>query len=138
MLKTRPSQVQDRWHARLYLVAPTLRMGVVLLFLISVWTGLTTPSSDIERMAADSLLASLYPVETARGAAMIDLVLGAALLFGLKMRRVLGAMLALVGAYTLAFGLMLPALWFDPLGGLAENLVVLPALAALLIISDRR
>jgi hypothetical protein len=38
----------------------------------------------------------------------------------------------------LAFGLLLPAQWLDPLGGLAKNLVVLPALVALWALSDRR
>ncbi len=138
VLAGRPSQAQDRWHARLYLVAPALRMGIVLLFLISAWVGFATPSAEIQRLAAGSLLSLLHPVELARGAAVIDLVLGIALLIGARVRWVIAAMLALIAAYTLAFGLMLPALWLDPLGGLAKNLVVLPALAALWILSERR
>lgn len=138
VLDTRPSQVQDRWHARLYLVAPALRTGIVLLFLFSAWAGFATPAVHIERLTAGSLLALLHPVELARGAAVTDLVLGIALLIGSRVRWVIGAMLALIGTYTLAFGLLLPALWLDPLGGLAKNLVVLPALSALWIISERR
>lgn len=138
VLATRPSQTQDRRQAQLYFVAPALRTGIVLLFLISAWAGFATPAAAIERLAAGSLLAALHPVELARGAAAIDLVLGVALLLGTRVRWVIGAMLALVGVYTLAFGLLLPALWLDPLGGLAKNLVVLPALAALWILSERR
>lgn len=137
-LEEHPSQVQDRWHSRLYLVAPALRLGIVLLFLLSAWAGFSTPYADIERLAAGSLLASLHPVEMARVAAVIDLVLGIALLIGSRARAILGAMFALVAGYTLAFGLLLPALWLDPLGGLAKNLVVLPALAVLWILSERR
>ena len=47
-------------------------------------------------------------------------------------------MLVLVCAYCLAFGLLQPSLWLDPLGGLAKNLVMLPALAVLWIVSERR
>lgn len=43
-----------------------------------------------------------------------------------------------VSAYTLAFGVLLPAQWLDPLGGLAKNLVVLPALAVAWVLADRR
>jgi hypothetical protein len=40
--------------------------------------------------------------------------------------------------YTLVFGVLLPAQWLDPLGGLAKNLLLLPALAVLWVLSDRR
>ena len=38
-------------------------------------------------------------------------------------------MLLLLLAYTLVLGIAVPALWWDPLGGLAKNLVLLPAAA---------
>ena len=50
----------------------------------------------------------------------------------------LPVMRALLLVYTLVFGLGLPALWLDPLGGLAKNLVLLPTLAVLWVVSDRR
>ena len=138
VLATRPSQVQDRWQAQLYLIAPVLRMSIVVLFLISAWTGFTTPAADIEGLAAGSALALLHPVGLARGAALIDLAMGIGLLIGAHARWITSAMLVLVGAYTLAFGLLQPSLWLDPLGGLAKNLVMLPALAVLWIVSERR
>ena len=76
-------------------------------------------------------------MELARAGAALDGVLGLALLVAPGPRVVL-AMLALVAAYTLAFGIALPALWLDPLGGLAKNLVLLPALAVLAVLSERR
>jgi hypothetical protein len=47
-------------------------------------------------------------------------------------------MLLSVLGYTAAFGALLPAQWLDPLGGLAKNLMILPALAALWVLADRR
>ena len=47
-------------------------------------------------------------------------------------------MAASVVAYSLVLGVQLPALWLDPLGGLAKNLVILPALAVLWVVLDRR
>lgn len=138
VLEARPSQVQDRWQAQLYLLAPLLRFALVALFLLSAWAGFATPAAEIERMVEGSLLAPAAPVPLARGAAGLDLLLGLGLLAGWRPRLVLGAMLALVLGYTVVFGSALPAAWLDPLGGLAKNLVVLPALAVLWVLVDRR
>lgn len=133
-----PSQVQDRWQAQLYLLAPLLRGCVVALFLISAWTGFVTSAADIERMAAGTALAGGQPVAWARLAGGVDAALALALLAGVQAPRVIAAMLLLVLAYTLVFGVVLPAQWLDPLGGLAKNLVVLPALAVLWVLAQRR
>jgi uncharacterized protein YbjT (DUF2867 family) len=138
VLASRPSQGQDRWHARLYPLAPVLRMGIVLLFLLSAWAGFATSAETIHALVAGSPLATLWPVELARTAAGADLLLGLMLAFGLRTHATLAAMLVLVAGYTLAFGLLLPAQWLDPLGGLAKNLVILPALAVLWVLADRR
>lgn len=138
VLDATPSQVQDRWHARLYPMAPVLRWAVVVLWLVSAWVGLTTPAPAIEALAAGTALVSLEPVWLARTAGVADLLLAAWLASGRRQRAALGAMIALVLGYTLIFGVLAPALWLDPLGGLAKNLVVLPALLVLLVLSDRR
>ncbi len=138
VLAQRASQVQDRWHARLYLLEPALRMSVVALWLISALAGFVTPAAQIEQLAAGSPLAGLSPVPLARIAAGIDLALGSWLLSGRRPRLAITAMLALLVTYTLTFGAALPVLWLDPLGGLAKNLVLLPALAVLWVLTDRR
>ncbi len=138
VLQQRPSQVQDRWQAQLYFLAPVLRAAVIVLFAISAWAGWFTPAADIRHMVEGSLLARIDPVLLARAAAGVDALLALALLAGWQTRRVLAFMCVLVLAYTLAFGTLLPGAWLDPLGGLAKNLVVLPALAVLWIISERR
>lgn len=138
VLAQQPSQVQDRWQAQLYLLAPLLRVGVVALFLISAWAGLVTPAAEIERIAAGSPLAQWHPVPLARVAGGLDAVLALALLAGVQARRVITAMLLLILAYTLVFGVPTPGQWLDPLGGLAKNLVVLPALAVLWVLAQRR
>jgi hypothetical protein len=74
----------------------------------------------------------------ARVGGVIDLLLGLWLAMDIRPRLALGAMAACVIGYTLAFGLMLPSAWLDPLGGLAKNLVVLPALAVAWVLADRR
>lgn len=138
VLASAPSQVQDRWQAQLYFLAPTLRLGVAVLCLISAWVGWTTPAPEIEQLAAGSALGAMEPVVLARTAAILDLILGLWLLLGLRLRAAIVSTMALVLIYTVVFGVALPALWLDPLGGLAKNLVVLPALAVLWVLSERR
>jgi uncharacterized protein YbjT (DUF2867 family) len=138
VLATRPSQVQDRWQARLYFIAPLLAWSIALLWLLSAWAGLVTPAARIEQLLAESRLAGFAPVTLARVGGVIDLLLGLWLATGIRPRLALGAMAACVIGYTLALGLMLPSAWLDPLGGLAKNLVVLPALAVAWVLADRR
>lgn len=137
-LAATPSQVQDRWQAQLYFLAPTLRVAIVALWLISAVAGWLTPATTIEALAAGSPLAAWQPVALARIAGGLDAALALALLCDWRPRLMLGLMGLSVLAYTLAFGVLLPAQWLDPLGGLAKNLVVLPALAVAWVLADRR
>lgn len=138
VLASRPSQVQDRWQAQLYFLAPTLRVSLVLLWLLSAWSGLATPASRIMQMVAGSRLADIGPVMLARSGGLLDLLLAVWLASGWKARPALLTMAASVAGYTLAFGAALPEAWLDPLGGLAKNLVMLPALAIAWVLADRR
>lgn len=138
VLASHPSQVQDRWQAQLYFLAPTLRLGVAALWLVSAWVGWTTQASEIERLAEGSVLGAMAPVAVARVAATLDLIFGLWLLTGSRLRVAITAMMVMVLAYTLVFGIALPTLWLDPLGGLAKNLVILPTLAVLWVLSERR
>lgn len=137
-LSAHPSQVQDRWQAQLYFLAPTLRIAVVALWLLSALAGWLVPTSEIERLTADSLLQSSAAVGLARASSVLDLVLALWLASGWRPRVAVGLMGISVVAYTLGLGGVLPTLWLDPLGGLAKNLVVLPALAVLWVLLDRR
>ncbi|ATE73645.1 SDR family oxidoreductase [Lysobacter capsici] len=138
VLAATPSQVQDRWQAQLYFLAPTLRLAIVALWLISAVAGWLTPAATIEAMTAGSPMQALQPVALARATAMLDAVLAAGLLIGWRPRWMLGLMGISVLAYTVVFGTLLPMQWLDPLGGLAKNLVVLPALAVAWVLADRR
>lgn len=137
-LAVTPSQVQDRWQAQLYFLAPTLRIAIVALWLISALAGWLTPAATIEALVAGTPMQAWQPVALARATASLDALLALALLVGWRPRWALGLMGLCVLAYTLAFGLLLPAQWLDPLGGLAKNLLVLPALAVAWVLADRR
>jgi len=138
VLSEHPSQVQDRWHARLYPIVPILRFTVASVWIASGIVGLLTPSVQIESLIVSSLLEGMHPVELARVCGVLDIVLGTALLLGWRTRQIVLVMLISLLAYTFVFGVMLPALWLDPVGGLLKNLILLPALIVLFVLLDRR
>ncbi|MET0288464.1 MAG: NAD-dependent epimerase/dehydratase family protein [Pseudoxanthomonas sp.] len=137
-LALHPSQTQDRWQAQLYFLAPVLRVATVLVCLLSALAGWLTPAARIEAMVAGSALAHAAPVMLARVGGTADVVLALWLASGWRLRASVGATFVLVALYTLVFGMLLPALWLDPLGGLLKNLLLLPALAVLWVLADRR
>ncbi|MCK7593698.1 SDR family oxidoreductase [Pseudomarimonas salicorniae] len=137
-LADQPAQTQDRWHAGLVLLATPLRWATILLWAVSAAAGLLTPAAQIESLVAGTPLAALMPVALARATGLLDLLLALWLASGWRPRAAIALMIVSVLGYTLGFGLLLPALWLDPLGGLIKNLLVLPALAVLWVQSGAR
>ncbi|KZC20500.1 MULTISPECIES: NAD-dependent epimerase/dehydratase family protein [Rhodanobacter] len=133
-----PSQVQDRWHARLYFGLPLLRVSMALLWLGSGVVGWLTPPADVLAAAADSLLPAPGLLALARATASADLLLGALCLLRWRPRLVLALMLAMLLGYTVAIGTAWPVHWLDPFGGLLKNLPLIAALALLRATEEHR
>ncbi len=138
VLATQSSQVQDRWQAQAYFLAPLLHFSIVAVWLLSALAGWLTPATTIEAMAQGSALQALPVTALARATGMIDLLLAGWLLSGWRPRWAIALMATSVLAYTAVFGLILPTLWLEPLGGLAKNLIILPALALAWVLAERR
>lgn len=138
-LAAQPSFVQDRWQARLHLLAPLLRIALALMWILSAWVGYRTPPEQVTQLLGEAgidLRGAAQPLVVA--ASTVDLVLG--LLFLVNWRPALtGTLMCLsVLAYTVFFGIWLPASWWDPLGGLLKNLALLPALLVAMVLAQRR
>jgi len=138
VLATQPSQVQDRWQAQAYFLAPLLRVSIIAVWLLSALAGWLTPAATIEALADGSLLQAMPVTALARATGALDLSLAVWLASGWRPRWAIALMAASVLAYTVAFGLLLPALWLESLGGLAKNLVILPALGLAWVLAERR
>jgi len=136
VLSAHPSQVQDRWQARLYFLAPLLRLCLIALWLVSAWTGFASSSPQIDAFAGPFSTTLVVPL--ARVAGGVDLMFALWLASGWRMRWGLAGMAACVLIYTIIFSFWSPASWLEPMGGLAKNLVVLPAIAVLWVLSERR
>ena len=138
VLRAAPSFVQDRWHARLYLLRPLIRVSLAAIWIVSGIVGmLATPREAAPFVDPLGVPAGLQaPLVVA--ASLLDIALGIALLT----RRGEGAAIVLmflsVVAYTLALGIASPALWLDPLGGVLKNLALLALLPAYAAMRDAR
>ncbi|MEO5830744.1 MAG: SDR family oxidoreductase [Rhodanobacter sp.] len=133
-----PSEVQDRWHARLYFLLPALRVSIALLWLGSGTAGWLVSEAEVAVVVPDSALSGGTWLVLARLTASADLVLGMLCLLRWRPRLVFTLMLSMLLGYTLVIGIGWPCHWLDPLGGLLKNLPLVLALLVLLATDERR
>ena len=130
-LAARPSQVQDRWHARLFFVRPLLRWTLGVFWLLSGLIGLIAPAGAIlPHAAALGLTGAAVPWAVGAGS-LLDVAIGIGLLLRYRPGLMAAVQVLVVLGYTLALSVAEPALWADPLGPLLKNLPVLAAVLAL-------
>jgi uncharacterized protein YbjT (DUF2867 family) len=133
-----PAAVQDRWHARLYPLAPLLRYGLGLTCLLSALAGFAQSPAQISLLAAPLHWPEWLAWIAGYAGSSADAVLGAMLLANWRAQLAGNLLLALVLVYTVVLGFALPGLWLDPWGALAKNLTILPAIAVWRVLAERR
>ena len=137
-LRDRPAQVQDRWHARLFFLAPALRATLLLMWLASAWLGLAYGAPQTETLVRSLDLPIAWADPLRIGSSVLDILVAAELLFGRSAGRAAMVQLAIVCGYTVVIGMALPQIWFDPLGPLLKNLPVMMAIAVYGVIGNKR
>jgi uncharacterized protein YbjT (DUF2867 family) len=136
-LAREPASVQEKWFARLYLFK-SLLIGGLALFWIA--TGLLALGPAREAGIVLMLQAGLaaYAVPLVFGGAILDILVGLGIAMKRTARAALLASIAVSLLYLALGGILLPALWADPLGPLVKIVpVLLASLAALAILDDR-
>ena len=137
-LRARPAEVQDRWHARLFFMAPTIRAVLVLLWLASAWLGLVYGKHATGEVVTGLGLSPLLADPLRIGASLADIGIAAYLLFGRSVRIATGLQVAAILAFSIVIGIAQPRLWLDPLGPLLKNLPILLLVAVHGVIGDKR
>ena len=138
VLSSEPSQVQDRWHAQLYFLAPTLKFAVVAILLLAAITNLVGSGALMTSLAIQLGLPNLVADLSTPLYGTMELALAAWLGFSKQPRKPIFWIGMLILAQTLTLAFTMPDTWLHPLGGLAKNLALLPALGILWVLSDRR
>jgi hypothetical protein len=137
-LLARPAQVQDRWHAKLFFLAPAITAILVLLWLTSAWLGLFHGHDAAEEIGTSLGLESNLVVPLQIGASLADIAIAALVLMDRKARWSTGVQLLFVLGYTIVISAAAPQLWLDPLGPLLKNLPILMLIAVHGAIKDNR
>lgn len=136
-LTARPSQTQDLWHARLYLLRPTLRLTLAVMWLASGLIGLFLPTDGF-LPAVTGLLPDATLIMIARTGGALDLMIALALLRAYRLKTLAWLQFAMVAGYTAGLTLIAPDLWADPFGGLLKNLPILVLILIHRILEEER
>lgn len=128
-----PPNPAARLQARLYALLPALRITLALLW---IWSGLTSalffPAAEsYALLAAVGVTGGLAPW-VLYGAALLDILLGAAWLARFRVVPVGVVQLALIVGYSLAIAVFLPAYWLHPFAPLAKNIPLIVATLAVM------
>jgi uncharacterized protein YbjT (DUF2867 family) len=133
VIQTTPATNADRWHARLFFLAPLLRISLALLW---IFTGIVSaffyPVEQsytlLQQVGIGETLAPLFLY----GAAALDLLLGLALLLRYRLVTVARLQIAIILGYTLVISVALPEFWLHPYGPVSKNLPLLVATLVML------
>jgi len=136
-LRAHPSQTQDLWHARLYLLRPVLRLTLALMWLASGLIGLLLPTDSFLPYVS-GLLPDTMLVAAARLTGAIDLLVALALLRAWRLKQIAWLQFAMVTGYTVGLTLINPALWLAPFGGLLKNLLILVLILIHRVLEEER
>jgi uncharacterized protein YbjT (DUF2867 family) len=138
VLSAHPSQVQDRWHARLYFLRPALRYALALLWIVSGLVGLAgLGGPTIEAVMAIGFSAIVAPWAAA-GACLVDIGLGLGLILRWRPRILAAAQIFAVVAYTVVLSFAQPNLWLDLYGPLLKNVPILVAILVWAVLENDR
>ena len=137
-LARHPAHAQARWHARLCLVRPVLRLSLAFVWIVSgvagllalrQWAMLMASPLHVSLPAAEALLAA---------ACLVDLVLAILVIKRWRPRTLALIQLLVIAAYTAIATAFWPSLWAEALGPLAKNVPIVAAVLALGAIEEDR
>jgi uncharacterized protein YbjT (DUF2867 family) len=138
LLALNSATVQDRWFARLYVLKP-VAIAVLATFWIASGIVALGPGWSAALLIARVAGASLGTAKVAVAAgAILDIILGVAVLFRRFCRAALVAMLVLSLGYVAAAAIAIPQLLVDPLGSILKILPIMLTTLFVLAILDER
>lgn len=107
-----PSTLQDRWFSGLYLALPVVIFVLALFWILSGVIALI----ELESAASVSGLDGMVGTSAIALASLVDVGLGAAIMYRPWARRACWSMVVVATGYLVAGTVLQPELWVDPLG----------------------
>lgn len=138
VLLANPASVQDRWHARLTLVAPFITAVLSLVWIVSGLLGLAFGTPLTQEVLSTFRIGSVSPTIVTWGSSGWDILLGVLLLTPLRTGVLASLQVLTVFAYTAVLSFSLPLLWLDPFGPLLKNVPVIVLIGVWAALRSRR
>jgi uncharacterized protein YbjT (DUF2867 family) len=138
-LFSQPSQVQDRWHARLYFLKPLARYGTAFLW---IWTAVVSlffyPKAESYALLSQMGITPFFQPVLLYASALLDGLLGLSLLFGYRLRLTASLQIGLMVLYSVLIAFWLPIYWLEPFAPIAKNIpIIVLTLVIIALESDR-
>ncbi|MDF1795524.1 MAG: SDR family oxidoreductase [Coxiellaceae bacterium] len=131
------SQVQDRWHARLFFLRPVLRLSIAFLWLWSGFISWFHPVAGLSLLSVTSLSFSGKMALIVVGG-LIDILLGLFTLLNKKLAWVGSLQIAVMIIYSVIASCLPLALWANPLAPLAKNIPLIFATLVMMALEKQR
>lgn len=127
-LKKNQSHHHDRLTARLYFLGPVLRLSLAFMWVMAgVVSIFFYPEEQSLSLLAMLGITGSAGVAALYGAAVLDMLLGLALLVKYQIKTVAMVQIGVIVFYTLVLSWIMPALWADPFGALVKNIPIIIA-----------
>ena len=132
-LAARPSQLQDRWHARLYFLRPLLRWSLGLMWLVVGVFGFVSPYTTVVPYVVYLGVPEELIVPLIVGISCLEIAIGIGLLLRANPKVLAGIQLTFIAGATAAVAVSTlgPELWGHPLASPLKNMPI--AVAALVL-----
>ena len=124
LLAARPSESQDLWHARLFLLRPVIRMSLAVFWLVSGVTGLFFASHLYLSGLAQLVTTDMVPLVIVL-LSSAKLAIGLVVLFGWNLRFMAWVQFMLVLVFVALQGIVDPSSWMDPSAALFKDICLL-------------
>lgn len=138
VLQENPSFVQDRWHARLYLLKPLIRLALVIMWVLSAITGIILPEKTRLMLEALSPLSSAHFNLAIHASIVLNFIIAFLVLINWRPVFMGAVQLIVIIAYTVFMTIYMPMFWLQPFGPLIKNLPILVLILVQMVTASDR
>lgn len=132
------SQVQDRWHARLFFLRPLLRLSIAYLWIFTGVISLIAAVQFSYPLLAQMHISAALQKFLLYGASGLDILLGVAVLCNYHLKIIGSIQIILMIIFSLIFLFWMQVYWLFPLAPIAKNIpLIVATLVMMALESDR-
>ncbi len=134
-----PALQADRWHVKLLILKPILRLSIAFIWIFTAIVSLFIyPEEDSYYLLQQLMIQGNYAPLILYSAATIDLVLGVATLINFRLKLIGIIQILIIIAYTILISIFLPEQWLHPFGAISKNIPLMVAIVIMIVLHDKK